>query len=70
MQKTLREIAKIVDGEIVGDADLLISGASGIREAVEGEITFLANPKYGPLMDKTAASAIVTSRDIRPATSR
>jgi len=65
MQKTLREIAKIVEGEVIGDADLLISGASGIREAVAGEITFLANPKYSSLMDKTAASAIVTSRDMR-----
>ena len=65
MQKTLREIAKIVEGEVVGDAELLISGASGIREAVEGEITFLANSKYSSLMDKTSASAIVTSRDMQ-----
>ena len=63
MQKTLHEIAKLIGGQVVGNGDTLITGASGIREAVEGEITFLANSKYSPLMDKTRAAAIVTSAD-------
>jgi len=63
MQKTLNEIAKLVGGRVVGNGDTLITGASGIREAAEGEITFLANSKYSPLMDKTRAAAIVTSED-------
>lgn len=67
MQKTLKEIAKIIDGEIVGDSDILITGVSGIKEAREGDITFLANPKYLPFIEKTQASAIVTSRDIKNA---
>ncbi len=63
MQKTLKEIAKLIDGKVVGDGDILITGASGIKEASEGDITFLANPKYMPLMDKTRAAAIITSAD-------
>jgi len=63
MRKTLKEIAKLVDGQVVGDGEVLISGASGIREAVEGDITFLANPKYNSLADKTRASAIIASAD-------
>ena len=63
MQKTLKEIAKLIDGEVVGDGDILINGASGIREATEGDITFLANSKYSSLMDKTRAAAIITSSD-------
>jgi len=63
MQKTLNEIAKLVDGKVIGNGDILITGASGIREATNQEITFLANPKYGLLMDKTKAAAIVTSAD-------
>ena len=66
MRKTLKEIAKIFDGEIIGDSDTLITGVAGIREAHEGDITFLANPKYFSLLDKTRASAIITSRDIGP----
>lgn len=68
MQKTLNEIAKFVGGQVVGDGDILITGASGIREASEGDITFLANSKYSSLMDKTHAAAIVTSSDAQETT--
>jgi len=65
MHKTLKEIAEFIDGELIGDANIVITGISGIKEAAKGDITFLANPKYLPLMDKTHASAIITSRDIK-----
>jgi UDP-3-O-[3-hydroxymyristoyl] glucosamine N-acyltransferase len=68
MQKTLKEIAKLIDGEVIGNGDILINGASGIREAVEGDITFLANSKYSSLMDKTRAAAIITSSDAQTTT--
>ena len=68
MQKTLKEIAKLIDGQVIGDGGTLITGASGIREAAEGDITFLANSKYSSLMDKTRASAIITSSDAQGTT--
>ena len=64
MSKTLREIAQLIDGEVVGDDKIVITGVSGIKEAHEGDITFLANPKYFPLIDKTRASAVVVGRDV------
>jgi UDP-3-O-[3-hydroxymyristoyl] glucosamine N-acyltransferase len=64
MQKTLREIAKLIDGEVVGNPDIIITGVSGIKEAREGDLTFLANPKYAAFLIKTQASAVITSRDI------
>jgi len=64
MKKSLKEIAALIDGEIVGDDRIQISSVNGIREAQEGEITFLANPAYRPLMNITKASAIITSREI------
>ena len=64
MHKTLAEIANIVNGEVVGDKNLVITGLSGIQEAKEGDLTFLANSKYIPLSSKTKATAIITSRDI------
>lgn len=63
MQKTVREIAGLINGEIVGDPGLAITGISGIKEAVQGDITFLANPKYLPLLEKTLASAVITPAD-------
>lgn len=65
MQKTLREIAKLIDGEVIGDDNITITGVCGIKEAEEGDLTFVANSKYLPLIQKTRASAIITSRDVR-----
>ncbi|MCX5710190.1 MAG: UDP-3-O-(3-hydroxymyristoyl)glucosamine N-acyltransferase [Candidatus Omnitrophica bacterium] len=65
MRKTLKEIARIAGGEVAGDANTVITGVSGIREARPGDITFLSNPKYAPLLDTTLASAIIVSRDIK-----
>lgn len=64
MRKTLREIAEFIDGEIVGRDDIVITGVCGIKEAHEGDITFVANPKYVSLIEKTHASAVITSREI------
>lgn len=67
MKKSLNEIAVLIGGEVVGDRDTQISNVNGIREAQEGDITFLANPLYKPLMDTTKASAIITSEEIHSA---
>jgi UDP-3-O-[3-hydroxymyristoyl] glucosamine N-acyltransferase len=65
MRKTLKEIAELLKGEVVGDSSVIITGASGIKEAVAGDITFLANSKYLSLLNTTAASAIITSKEIQ-----
>lgn len=65
MRKTLAEIAAIVKGEVVGDQNLVITGLSGIKEAKQGDLTFIANPKYIPLSRTTNASAILTPRDVK-----
>jgi UDP-3-O-[3-hydroxymyristoyl] glucosamine N-acyltransferase len=64
MQKTLGEIAKYLDGEAIGDLNLTIAGVSGIKEAQGGDLTFLANPRYLPLVKETRATAIIVPRDI------
>ncbi|MBU1042979.1 MAG: UDP-3-O-(3-hydroxymyristoyl)glucosamine N-acyltransferase [Candidatus Omnitrophica bacterium] len=65
MKKTLNEIAQLIDGSVVGDGNIEIFGVCGIKEAKQGEITFIANPKYISLMDHTNASAIITTPDIK-----
>lgn len=67
MRKTLAEIAAIVKGEVIGDRHLVITGLSGIKEAQQGDLTFIANPKYIPLSRTTNASAILTPRDAKVA---
>lgn len=67
MQKTLREVAQLIDGTVMGDESIVITGICGIKEAKEGDLTFVANSKYLHLMKNTAASAIITSRDVKRA---
>ena len=50
---TLDEVAKAVGGTGVGDGSIEITGVAGIREAQEGELTFLANPRYEAYLAKS-----------------
>lgn len=63
MRMRLAEIAELVQGKLVGDPETVITGISGIKEAKDGDITFLANPKYSALVNETKAAAIIVSYD-------
>lgn len=63
--RTLREIANLISGEVVGNGATVITGICGIKEAEPGDITFIANSKYEHLLNETRASAVITSRDMR-----
>ncbi|NWG04243.1 MAG: UDP-3-O-(3-hydroxymyristoyl)glucosamine N-acyltransferase [Syntrophaceae bacterium] len=64
MNRKLRELAEWVNGKVVGDGEINISGVAAIDEAKEGEITFIANPKYLPKLDQTCASAVIVSHEV------
>src|SRR4030043_1408147 len=66
-KKKLKELAQWVDGTVVGDGEIEISGVAAIEEAREGEITFIANPKYLRKLRDTNASAIVVSKEVTQA---
>src|ERR1035441_7043299 len=60
----LREIADRLGCRLAGDGDLEISGVAGMEHAGPGQLTFLANPKYGPKVKHTQASAILVGQEI------
>jgi UDP-3-O-[3-hydroxymyristoyl] glucosamine N-acyltransferase len=60
----LGELAVLVGGQLEGDADLMIRGVAGIREAQPGDITFVANPRYEEFVSDTRASAIIAGRSL------
>lgn len=66
MQWTAKQIADVVSGRIVGDQDVVILRPGKIEEAEEGEITFLANPKYEEHIYTTKASAVLVGEDFTP----
>lgn len=59
----LVEIARLVGGELTGDAAMAITGVAGIKEAEKGDITFLANARYLSFVSGTRASAILVPKD-------
>jgi len=65
MKKTLREIADLVGAEIIGNPNVVITGIAGIKEAKEGDITFIRNSQYLQFVNETKASAIITSQEIK-----
>ncbi len=64
MRLTVADIARLVNGEIVGDGLRLVSGFSGIKEAKKDDLTFLGNPKYESLLLDTQAGVILVPRQI------
>ena len=65
MTLTLSELAKHLDGEVVGDPTCLIKGVSEIQNSAPNTITFLGNPIYGKyLLNTKAAAVIVKSSDV------
>ena len=63
--RTLAELAAELEGEVVGDGSTLIKGVAGIREALPGDITFLANARYEAYVTETRASAVICTREPR-----
>jgi UDP-3-O-[3-hydroxymyristoyl] glucosamine N-acyltransferase len=59
MRMTLKEIARILGGTVVGRDDVIINNITSIEEANEGDLTFIANKKYLKKMKLTRASAIL-----------
>ncbi len=59
MNITVRNIANIVDGEIIGDPNLIIKNVARIEEAKNGDITFLYDKHYEKYLETTEASVIL-----------
>lgn len=66
---SLQAIAEQLSGAIIdGDSQVLIHGVASLDTADKGQLAFLANPRYAPLLETTAASAVIVSPDTpRPA---
>lgn len=61
---TVNEIAKILEGSVVGDGTVVIHGVAKIEEASSGMLSFIANAKYEKYLETTAASAVLVSTGI------
>lgn len=58
---SLCELSSYIGGKIIGDENIKINNIASLIDAREGDITFLSNPKYEHLVNKTKASALIAS---------
>jgi len=59
MTVALNELAKHVNGRVIGDAQCEINGVGTLEGAQSGQIAFLSNPKYRKHLKNTKASAVI-----------
>ena len=61
----LRDVARLLNAEVEGQESVEILRVAKIEEAVEGDISFLANPKYLKFLGTTHASAVIVGRNVQ-----
>ena len=64
MKLTIAELAKILNGEFIGEGATSLSNLAKIEEATEGDITFISNTRYLPWLYKTGASVTIIDKGL------
>ena len=64
MQITAEQIAGIITGKIEGDGSVAVREFGKIEEAVAGQLSFLANPKYEDFLYTTKASVVIVNESL------
>ena len=60
----LKEIASLLNGEILGDPDTEITGVSGISEAKGGDITFVSGKRHLKEISRCKASCVLVKEPL------
>ncbi len=63
MEFTARQIAQVINGEIIGNENVTVNSFSKIEEGKPGSISFLANPKYTHYIYNTEASIVLIDKN-------
>lgn len=64
LKKTLQELAELVGGEVIGQTDLEITGATSIEDAEAHQITFALGGAYLEKAAKSKAGAVIVPRQV------
>jgi len=63
-QITLQQLAEHTGGRVVGDGATVITSAATLEQAQPGQITFLNNKRYLPLLKTTRAGAVIVGEEM------
>jgi UDP-3-O-[3-hydroxymyristoyl] glucosamine N-acyltransferase len=61
---TLQQLAEVLEGQVVGDGSIAITGVRPFEEARAGDITLAADPKYRNHLEEIPASAVIVALGI------
>jgi len=60
----LDQLADLCGARLEGDGSALVAGPATLDQAGPDEVSFLANPRYSPLLSSTRALAVVVGADL------
>ena len=66
MKFTAKQISEILQGEVYGNPNEVVSKLSKIEEGEKGSLTFLSNPKYNSWLYTTDASVVIVGVNFIP----
>ena len=61
MKFTAKQIAKILNGKIVGNSEVEVNSLAKIEDGKKGDLCFLSNEKYTPHIYTTQASIVIVN---------
>lgn len=59
-----KDFSKIVNGTVLGDPEAEITGVSGIKEARDGDITFISSSKFIKDLQSSKASCVIVKEPV------
>jgi UDP-3-O-[3-hydroxymyristoyl] glucosamine N-acyltransferase len=65
MPKTLKEIARFLNGELVGNGEVAINQVKSLEEAADGDLSVLISLKYEEALAQSRASGFLVPKDIK-----
>src|SRR3990170_2467015 len=60
----LRELAEKLECRLVGDGEIDVRGLAPFDEAEDGDVTFVAHPRYLVKLEATRASAVILKEGV------
>lgn len=68
MDKSVGEIAELVNGSVIGDCTSRITGVNGIKQAAAGDLSFVAGSRYLQYLESSGATAVLVTPNVSSST--
>jgi UDP-3-O-[3-hydroxymyristoyl] glucosamine N-acyltransferase len=65
MEFSAKDIAGLLNGEVEGNGNVMVSNISKIDQPISGTLTFLSNPAYTKYIYTTTASIVIVNKDFK-----